>query len=227
MHSLQRSGPEINPPPPTLCLVEEITHRVLNEYTDAIASLSIAAAEAPDECSGRAIRETMEKLWSYAQAHRALQAPLVDEACELGEYLSELCAQFSEASLADRGVRLAVSTEEVWMDSVRCWRVGLIIAELIRNAARHGFGGGAGEIGVALGVTWGTVVCTVSDNGSSRQHVTGGRGRRLVEALAAELGGTVEWIFAPSGCRVRLKLPNSIEPPFWGAAHPSRHFWAP
>jgi two-component sensor histidine kinase len=207
--------------------VEELTHRVLTEYTDAIASLSIAAAGAPDECSGRAIRETMEKLWSYARAHRALQAPLVDEACQLGDYLSGLCAQLSEASLADRGVRLSVSTEEVRMDSVRCWRVGLIVAELIRNAARHAFGGGAGEIGVALGVTGGTVVCTVSDNGSSRQHMTVGRGRRLVEALAAELGGAVEWIFAASGCRVRLKLPSSIEPPLWGSVHPSRHFWAP
>ena len=35
-----------------------------------------------------------------------------------------------------------------------------------------------------------------------------GRGRRLVQAIAAELGGSIDWTFAPGGCCVRLDFPG-------------------
>jgi two-component sensor histidine kinase len=61
----------------------------------------------------------------------------------------------TRASLADHGVRLLVDADEIWLESGRSWRVGLIVAELIRNAARHGLGGGPGAIRVEIVKTCG------------------------------------------------------------------------
>jgi hypothetical protein len=36
-----------------------------------------------------------------------------------------------------------------------------------------------------------------------------GRGRRLARAIAAELGGSVDWWFSPTGSLARLEVPKS------------------
>lgn len=71
----------------------------------------------------------------------------------------------TKASLA-KGVRPLVDAEEIWLESGRSWRVGLIVAELIRNAARHGLADGPGAIRVSIAESCGWASCEVSDNGT-------------------------------------------------------------
>lgn len=193
------------PPLQPLFLVEEITHRVINEYAEAISTLALAARAAPDARSEVTLRSAASQLQAHAEAHRALQAP-ADGLTDLGDYVARLCASLSRAQLAANGVRLVVSADEIWLDANRCWRVGLIVAELIRNAAKHGFSGGPGAILVEIARTAGHISCQVCDDGRGASAAAAGRGRRLVQALAAELGGTVDWSFTPSGCRARLEF---------------------
>jgi two-component sensor histidine kinase len=189
-----------------LFLVEEITHRVLNEYAEAISTLALAARGAPDRRSELTLRSAASRLQAHAEAHRALQAPAFSGLTHLGNYVAQLCSCLSRAQLAANGVQLTVSAGEVWLDTDRSWRVGLIVAELVRNAARHGFAGGPGAIRVEIFETARRVVCQVSDDGHGPASAGGGRGRPLIQALAAELAGEVEWTFTPAGCRARLEF---------------------
>jgi two-component sensor histidine kinase len=134
----------------------------------------------------------------------------------LADYAGELCACLARAPLAENGMRLTVTADEVWLDAGRCWRVGLIIAELVRNAARHGLSGGAGAIWVVIedGGTW--VRCSVCDDGGGSPGVRTGRGRRLVQALAAELGGSVDWRFGQNGCCAVLEFARAEPAPVLG-----------
>ncbi len=59
-----------------LAIVAEITHRVLNEYTHAIAVVNRAAAHASDPGSRTSLRDAADRLRSYAEAHRTLPALL-------------------------------------------------------------------------------------------------------------------------------------------------------
>ena len=198
----ETAGPALQP----LCLVEEITHRVLNEYAEAIASLFLAARAASDPQSALTLRSAARRLQAHAEAHRALQAPIDEGLADLGDYIARLCASLSNAQLAANGVRLMVSADAVWLNIDRCWRVGLIVAELIRNAARHGFSGGAGAIWVEICEGSGHVSCRVRNDGCGKPTPAVGRGRRLVQALAADLGGSVDWRFTSGGCCVHLKF---------------------
>ncbi len=195
-------------PPQPLFLVEEFNHRVLNEYAEAISTLALAAAASPDLRSELALTTAAIRLRAHADAHRALQAPIYDGPMDLADYIAQLCASLSKAQLAERGVRLTVRADEVWLDTGRGWRVGLIVAELIRNAARHGLAGGPGAIGVEIVERADSISCAVFDNGQGVSAPAVGRGRRVVASLAEELGGAVDWSFAPTGCCARLEFPR-------------------
>ena len=205
------TSPSVAPLQP-LHLIEEISHRVANEYTEAIATLHLAAAGTGDARVRAALGGAAARLRAHAEAHRALLAPAAVGPVDLADYVGQVCASMTRASLADHGVRLLVDADEIWLESGRSWRVGLIVAELIRNAARHGLGGGPGAIRVSIAKTCGQVSCGVSDNGRLSGAAAPGRGRRLVEALAAELGGSVDWWFTPAGCLARLEIPMTLAP---------------
>ena len=210
LQSFGSSGDAI--PFESLHLLEEISHRVANEYAEAIATLRLAAAEAGNAQARAALGNVAMRLRAHADAHRALLAPAARGPVDLVDYVGQVCASMTLASLAPSGVRLLVEADEIWLESDRSWRVGLILAELIRNAARHGLGGGPGAIRVTIVEVCGWVSCEVSDNGRPARASAPGRGCKLVEALAAELGGSVDWWFTPRGCHVRLDIPTTVGP---------------
>jgi len=187
-------------------LVQEFSHRVVNEYTEAISTLSLAAASNADLPIRLALRAAAVRLRAFANAHRALQVPLTQEPLNLASYVTQLCACVSEARLAERRIMLTVRADDILLDPERCWRVGLILAELVTNASRHGLCGRPGAIDVEIAEQDGAVICRVCDDG---RGVPGrpGRGSRIVQGLAAELGGTVAWHFATGGCTARLEFP--------------------
>jgi len=196
------------PRPSPLYLVEEISHRVVNEYSVAIGDLSLAAKRAPDAQARSALVRAAERLRAHAAAHRALLAPLDGTQIDLADYLGRICASISTSLLADRDIHLLLEMDEVWLDAGRCWRIGLIIAELVRNAARHGLAGRAGCIRVAVTRTATGIRCLVIDNGAgSKLEHRRGRGSRLIETLADDLSGTATWRFTTAGCRVEIEAP--------------------
>jgi two-component sensor histidine kinase len=102
---------------------------------------------------------------------------------------------------------LRLCAEEIWIDSARGWRVGLIVAELIRNAVRHGLHGRPGVIGVDVRYKGSRIQCLVTDDGRAATNPAEGRGQRLVRALAAELQGSVNWRFTNSRSIADVEFP--------------------
>ncbi|MER9756562.1 sensor histidine kinase [Mesorhizobium sp. M0166] len=192
--------------PVALHLAEEISHRVIDEYTEAIAILS-SAASLMDVTAEPALRRAVDRLQAMAEAHRSLLVPITEEYIDLGHHVGTLCSSLSRASLSEQGIRLTVATDEIQLDPARCWRVGLIISELIRNAARHSLKDGRGSIRVTLNRNGSSVSCVVCDNGCPASDLSEGRGRRLIRGLTAELGGIVEWKFTQCGSFAGVRFP--------------------
>jgi two-component sensor histidine kinase len=106
-----------------------------------------------------------------------------------------------------RGIRLALVDCPLKMDSARCWRLGLIVSELITNAVRHAFDGVGGNIRVEIFSSRSFVECRVSDNGRAVKPIRAGRGLRIVEALAGTLGGTIDYVIGEHGSAAVLVFP--------------------
>jgi two-component sensor histidine kinase len=194
-----------------MMLVEEISHRVVNEYARTIASMTLAAAQSPDASARLTLIKAAEQLRAHAEAHRILQAPCVGELFDLGAYLQRICGAMSVAWLSGAGIRLTLVQDQVELSSDRCWRLGLIVSELITNAARHGLSGG-GEIVVEISAQGDDIYCRVADNGRPKAAATAGRGQTLVKALVEDLGGGADWTFGRTGVSVLLTIPSDRGP---------------
>lgn len=179
-------------------LIEEISHRVINEYSEAIAILSLAASRG-EVTAAPALRRAADRLHAMAEAHRSLLVPITEQYIDLGHHVGKLCSSLSRAYLGERGIQLTVATDEIPLDAARCWGVGLIVSELVRNAARHGLKDHQSSIRVTLSRIGSSVSCVVCDDGCAGSDLPEGSGWRLIRALIAELGGSVQWKFTPCG----------------------------
>ena len=195
----------------SLILVEEVSHRVLNDYARAVAALRLAAKQLSDPAARGVMMEVAESLQVRAEAHRILQPPRGETQLHLGDYLQGVCAAISAASLAGVGIRLTLVREDLLLPADRCWRLGLVIAELVTNAARHGLGWSAGDIRVEMLVEGGEICCQVADNGGSTGCLKAGRGQHIVSALLEGYGGTVEWLFGETGASVTVRMPRAAQ----------------
>ena len=187
----------------------EMAHRVTNEYASAIGCLSLAATRTSDSAAKAALDHAMTRLIDFARTHRALQPPSWTAETDLADYLQQVGAALVRSILRDRNVKLTIVSDAVSLEPDRCWRVGLIISELVTNAARHAFSRRGGAIRVEIAAADDLVHCRVSDDGDAPPWATPGRGSEIVEALAEELGGRISWIFGDRGTNVLLSFPNS------------------
>jgi two-component sensor histidine kinase len=192
---------------PYLILIEEITHRVLNDYTVAVAALNRAAGFCADPAAKVALSAAIQRFQALAATHRALLAPPTGQDLDVGTYIGEICSNLCDSILAERQTKLLLQICNASLPSERCWLLGLILAELIRNAARHGTGICGREIIVQLCREVDGVHCTVTNAGGPANPPSFGKGRRVVTALVAELGGEVRWFFARDQTAVWVRVP--------------------
>ncbi len=196
--------------------VAEMTHRVANEYAAAVSSLSLAAARSGHPAVTAAISMASRRLQAYAEANRSLQTPLAPGPIDLSEHLRRICEAVIQARLSEKGIALRLIEREIDLEADQCWRVGLIVSELITNAARHAFGDEGGAIVVELAERNGMILCAVTDNGRPPANPQPGQGALIVDALAAELEGTIERRFTPRGTLALLSFPGGGASPAAG-----------
>ncbi|MEJ0041788.1 MAG: sensor histidine kinase [Rhizomicrobium sp.] len=185
----------------------EIAHRTINEYTVAIAMVARAASGVSDRHLRSALQGVELRLRNAARAQQILSSPPRTGRIDLADYLQPLCAAISSFALGEEEIFLTLSCESIGLSATQCWRVGLIVSELIMNARRHAFDGRGGIIRVEATREGREIVCRVLDNGAGMKDFVPGRGSKLVEALAADLGGTIRRPPSESGTSVQLLFP--------------------
>jgi two-component sensor histidine kinase len=84
-------------PPTVNLLLEEITHRVNNEFTAAIGMLSLTAAHSLNNEVRAALVPAIEHLHNHARVHRALQMPAKDQFIDAAKCRVSLLAPFLRA----------------------------------------------------------------------------------------------------------------------------------
>src|SRR3981189_2202246 len=131
-------------------LLREFSHRINNEFASAIGVISIAAARSADDEAKVALAAVRDRLQNYALVHHALQMPKDVSCIDAAAYLRRLCWAISRSKLERNGIELRFVERTFRMNSERCWRLGLIVSELITNAERHAFRNGGGSVRAAL-----------------------------------------------------------------------------
>lgn len=194
-------------------LLRELTHRINNELTSTIGFVSITAARSTSNDVKVALAAVTEHIHDFARIYRALQMPPTDHWIDSAGYLRELCQCISRAKLQYRGIELIFVECPLTLSASRCWRLGMIVSELIANASRHAFRNGGGRIEVELLHRDAFVECAVTDNGSGSENFKPGQGIRIIRSLVRDLGGTIDHRSGVIGTRAVLAFPkDEVEP---------------
>ena len=188
-------------------LMNELTHRIRNEFASAISIVSLAAARSGNQEVKVALTSVAELLHHYADVYRALQMPEQRTGINVAAYLEQLCLSISRSKLDYVKINLVLAAVPLSIQSDRCWRLGMIVYELITNAARHALGGRKGEIRVQLLCSGHFVECRVLDNGSAPANVRPGHGLKIIEKLVEGLDGQFEQQFGPQGSTSTIVFP--------------------
>jgi two-component sensor histidine kinase len=155
------------------------------------------------------LRAVADLLHHYVDVHRALRMPEHDTLIDAAVYARQLCISISRSKLDCREIRLVLAAQPLWLESDRCWRLGMIMHELIDNAARHAFARGRGTIRVELACAGAFVECRVLDDGSAAASVQPGRGLKIINELTNGLGGRFEQSFGSRGSMSVVAFPCS------------------
>jgi two-component sensor histidine kinase len=180
-------------------LLDELNHRILNEFASLVGAVSLAVLHAENDETKVALSAVAERLHHCANIHHNLRRPDVNAPIDAEAYLRKLCLSISRAKLDRLKIELVLVANPLHLRAEQCWRLGMIVYELVTNAARHAFAERQGEIRVELLRIGSHVACKVLDNGKAAAGVQPGRGLKIVQELTKGLDGRIEQQFGSEG----------------------------
>jgi two-component sensor histidine kinase len=189
----------------------EADHRFLNTLTALSGLLRNDFGRFADPAVREAVGVFSSRIQAFAAVHRTLSDAAPDGPADAAAYLASLCAELCAAHLAPRGLHCDFQGDPGTLPREVCQTLGLIVVELITNAAKHAFPGRAsGRITVCLRRAPEGWICVVADDGCGLPEGTGGgRGMTLIRGLAKTLGGELHARSDAGGAMVALSFPDS------------------
>jgi light-regulated signal transduction histidine kinase (bacteriophytochrome) len=191
-------------------LMREVDHRVQNSLALVGAYLSLQAREAgPGPVAGQ-LAEAQARLSAVSLVHRRLYRADQRETIDLSQYLGDLLGDLRTALGAEWGPCIQAELAPILLPSDRAMPVGMVMTELVINAAKYAYRGKPGPVDVRLSRYEGTIRLVVADLGLGRKAVPrseSGFGHRMIIATVARLGGTLEYEDPGRGLKVTLSAP--------------------
>jgi PAS domain S-box-containing protein len=188
-------------------LVREADHRIKNSLQLICSVLTLQKARLPTPELGAALDDAISRVQAVAEAHRALHQSRDLRTVDFGTMLNDLCAH--AANLSPSITFACHCPEPIDLDTERAIPLGLIVSELLTNAAKYAYGEAGGTVTLSALAEQGHIAIAVADQGQGiPAESRGGRGigSRIIAAVAKQIGATVDTISGPDGTTVRLRF---------------------
>lgn len=192
----------------------EFDHRMKNNFAIVAGLLDMQKRRASDPATAEALGAAQRRVDSIARAHLHLyRGSNQPGRVEIRDYLGDLCAALSESLFLKGGIILTCDSDEAAVPRDRAVSIGLVVNELVTNAAKHAFPGrDLGTITVSFRAKEDGWILEVADDGVGMATTAAapspdhGLGGRLIEAFARQAGGTISTASDASGTRVTMAL---------------------
>ncbi|MGL4395193.1 MAG: sensor histidine kinase [Hyphomicrobium sp.] len=186
----------------------ECNHRVANSFHMAAAMLAIERSRMP--IATEPLARVGAQLTAFALVHRMLTpSDSIVPSVLAADYFEALCRHRDHACLEPRGIKIATAFDRISLDPDRAQCLGLIVAELVLNAAKHAFQGSAtGNVEVRFSSSLSGQILWVADDGVGYSEVEFDqtRGLGLVDRLARSQGGRLATTARSRGTRFSVRL---------------------
>lgn len=176
-------------------MFDELNHRVKNNLASVSAMLSMQARASDDPKVREQLYKAVDRIETIGDVHASLYRVSSTEKVDLAAYVRRLCERLSTSLLDSDRVRLEVQTEPAMASVEESVAIGLLVNELVTNAAKYAYPPPAsGVIRVSLQNRGGAMVVKVSDDGRGvpANLTSKGIGMRLVRSLVQQCHGELE-----------------------------------
>ncbi|WP_142849135.1 sensor histidine kinase [Telmatospirillum sp. J64-1] len=181
-------------------LLREVHHRVRNNMQLVCSLLELQATRSPEPVVKESLKEAGQRVRSIALAQEALHDGTHFSAIDLSHYLETLLNSVGHLVPRDR-ITLKFHAEPAQVPLDRAVPLGLIVNELLSNAAKHAFPDGrSGTITLSLARKEdGTTAITVADDGIGRSADKAAApsarslGKQLIAGLAGQANARVSF----------------------------------
>lgn len=169
-------------------MAKEIDHRVMNSLQFVSGLLSMQSRSPASDGGAAHLQLAANRIAAVAQVHRHFSSDVSDEASCI-DYLHRLCGDLS--AILNRPVSVVGDEGNVPTTSIQ--PIGLLVSELVTNAAKHG----AGRIDVCYTTENSAHTLIVCDEGPGLAPdfdpnvERPSLGMRIVTTLVRQLGGTL------------------------------------
>jgi two-component sensor histidine kinase len=177
-------------------LAQEIDHRVMNSLQFVSTMLAMQSRSAGSDVAGQ-LEVAANRVATVARVHRHFSAGIVGDGIDCLPFIKRLCDDLSGVL----GTTITVEGDDEDVSAKTMQSVGLIVNELVTNAAKHG----DGRIAVSYVATGDRRTLTVSDEGEGLppgfdpKTSKIGLGMKVVSLLAKQLGGDLTAVPGPQG----------------------------
>jgi two-component sensor histidine kinase len=203
----------VDEPPPQRPVEEllriETHHRLMNTFSILCAILE-RELNTCDPRNRVALDRSVRIISAHGALHRFLALETPRSPVALGEYITKLSRCLSEAVLKPMDVICEVIADEGFMPAVQAERLGLVLCELLINAAKHGFPHKrTGLVRIEVARQDHGWCCTVTDNGGGFRDAVpaAGLGTQILEGLVRRLNGRMIVQSTAEGTTVTLLFP--------------------
>jgi two-component sensor histidine kinase/CHASE3 domain sensor protein len=194
-------------------LLAEVNHRVANSLTMVASMVGMQARASGNEETKRILGDTQARINAVSVVHKQLYTSSNVQSVSLPDFLQKLLDQI-EGSMRGEGLSATVrkEIEAIEIPTDQAIGLGIILTEWVTNAFKYAYPSGVGEIRVRLFQQGdGLAQVSVEDDGVGFAATAApkgtGLGSKLVAAMAASLGGTVEYFNRNPGTEARMVLP--------------------
>lgn len=192
--------------------LREIDHRTKNNFQLAVGLLDIQGRNATDPLLKSALSRAAARLQAIGSAYRNLALSSADlNVIRLHDYLHDMCDRLREGLLSP-AIMLKLEIAPVAVTHEMAIRIGLIVNELVTNAAKHAFEEGVGTITIKLEGESDGMRLTISDDGKgfNPDQVSDGLGARLITMLVRQLGARMTRT-SNAGTTYSFEIPHKPE----------------
>lgn len=190
-------------------LLDEMSHRVRNDMQRLIGMLQAQARTEPQ--AAQALQRAAGRVQVLGRLHQRLSRRAETAVVDSKVFLDGLVEDLRIGIEPGRPIALTVTAEPHSLPLAMAADLGLVVNELVTNALKHGFPGSrSGVIRVAFGRDDDVYSLVVADTGIglAGEEPRQGTGQRLIQALAAQLGGRMSLVGGEvGGTQVSLVFP--------------------
>jgi two-component system, sensor histidine kinase PdtaS len=125
-------------------LTREMSHRVKNSLASVVGLLRVQSRSAPSEEVRDALKDAASRITTIAQVHDHLWRSAKIGYVDIADFAGELCRKLQETV----SPTVRCTFDHLMISADKAIPLGLLINELVTNAAKHAYLDGPGEIEV-------------------------------------------------------------------------------